>query len=131
MSNLFDFTDTSDLSADLQKRLAGGGRVNPNIVIYANIVKAGNAAGLSAISISMIEAVASRMSLPSISQQAIRNALTGAVKAGLIVKVTRQTYGVVTTFTEADEGDEGDAGMPVEAVADTDEAPVDVTDPLA
>jgi hypothetical protein len=127
MSNLFDFTDTSDLSADLQKRLAGGGRVNPNIATYADIVVASKGAGLSSVSISMIEAVAMRMELPEISQQAIRNALTGAVKAGLIVKVTRQTYGVVGTSVEDTNAvDEGDL-VPTQAPVDV----TDVNDPLA
>jgi hypothetical protein len=130
MSNLFDFTDTTDLSADLQKRLAGGGRVNPNIAIYANIVKAGKAAGLAAVSISMIEAVASRMELPAISQQAIRNALTGAVKAGLIVKMTRQTYGVVSSVVTEVETDETPVDVTDETIEAAPEA-VDLTDPLA
>jgi len=133
MSNLFDFTDTSDLSADLQKRLAGGGRVNPNIAIYADIVKASNAAGLASVSISMIEAVASRMSLPEISQQAIRNALSGAVKAGLIQKNTRQTYGVLGSTDAVVVSVEGN--VPTEAPVDVaDESTpdaVDPTDPLA
>jgi len=123
MSNLFDFTDTSDLSADLQKRLSHGGRVNPNIAIYADIVKAGNAAGMASLSISMIEAVAARMDLPSVSQQSIRNALTGAVKAGLIVKVTRQTYGVVGTPVQVETTE------PEVADEVADEVPVDETDP--
>lgn len=93
--NLFDFSDVSDLSEGLQKRLSGGGRVNPNIATYANIVKAAAEAGVGALSISMIECVAERMKLPTLSQQSIRNALVSAVKVGLIGKPTRQTYGVI------------------------------------
>jgi hypothetical protein len=130
MTALYDFTDTTDLSAELQKRLAGGGRVNPNIAIYGNIVVAGAGAGLATLSISMIEAVAARMELPSISQQSIRNALTGAVKAGLIVKVTRQTYGVVGTPVEA-ETTPAPVDVDVETAVEADAPPVDVTDPLA
>jgi len=124
MSNLFDFNDFEGVPEELQRRLSHGGRVNPNIAIYADIIKAGNAAGFAALSMAMIETVAVKMGLPSISQQAIRNALTGAVKAGLIVKVTRQTYGVVGTAVEADASDE----VETPPVAD---APVDETDPLA
>jgi len=123
MSGLYDFTDTSDLSVELQKRLAGGGKVNPNIAVYADIVKAGNAAGASALSISMIEAVAARMGLTAISQQAMRNALNGAIKAGLIQKVTRQTYGVKGIVDETPEVATEDSAP---------EAPVaDESDPLA
>lgn len=130
MSNLFDFSDTTDLSDSLQKRLSGGGRVNPNIVVYADIVKAGNAAGVGALSISMIEAVASRMKLDTLSQQSIRNALVGAVKAGLIAKVSRQTYGVVPATTSDVPPVED---LPVDGSSDAVDVtdPTDPTDPLA
>lgn len=95
MSALFDFNDLGDLPAGLAAKLSSGGAVNPNIAVYADIVKAGSAAGYPVMSGRMIEAVAFRMDLPVLSENAQRNALNGAVKAGLIKKVSRQTYGVV------------------------------------
>jgi len=135
MSKLFDFTDLSDLDKNLQGRLSGGGRVNPNIAAVAEIVKAGAGAGMPTLTISMIEAVWFRMGKDAISQQAMRNALNGAVKANLVAKASRQTYAVpgpvgqVADITAIDDAtDEGDAPVELTAVAVT--AAVGV-DPLA
>jgi len=60
-----------------------------------------------------------------ISQQALRNALNGAVKTGSIMKPSRQTYAVAGTAVETPTG-----ATVVEAVEDaTDETAV--VDPLA
>ena len=99
MSGLFDFNDLSDLPAPLQAKLASGGRVNPNITIYADIVKAASAADVAVMSGRMIDAVAVRMGLPTLSDNAMRAALNGAVTAGLIRKISRQTYGVIEATT--------------------------------
>ena len=97
MTNLFDFTDVSDLPEDLAKRMTSGGVVNPNVATYAAIVEAGAEAGVAALNISQIEAVATRMGIdPVASQQTIRNALNIAVKGNRLVKPSRQTYGVPT-----------------------------------
>lgn len=142
MSGLFDFNDLSDLPEALQAKLANGGRVNPNIAIYADIVKAGAGVGVPVMSGRMIEAVAVRMSLPVLSDNAMRTALNGAVTAGLIRKISRQTYGVLDATAdvpkEANDAPEG-AGLTAETegatvvpIAVPTEAPTEMpVDPLA
>jgi hypothetical protein len=135
MSGLFDFNDLSDLPEDLQAKLANGGRVNPNITIYADIVKAGSAAGVAVMSGRMIEAVAVRMGLIKLSDNALRTALNGAVTAKLIRKISRQTYGVI--LPEGEPVDARDAtpelkGDFAEATEAVDPAAVEMPiDPLA
>jgi len=123
MTNLFDFTDVSDLPVDLAKRMTSGGIVNPNVDIYAGIVEAGAKEGVAALNISQIEAVATRMGIEVASQQSIRNALNFAVKNNRLVKPSRQTYGVA--------GTEVVGPTPVTLAAVPAPAPVDETDPLA
>jgi len=127
MSVLFDFTNVADLSDSLKSRLAGGGKVNPNIAAVVGIVQAGKAAGQPLLTISMIEAVWFRMSKPAISQQAMRNALNGAVKTGAVIKPSRQTYAVAGTVVAAPE-----APVAVEDATDDTTGAVETTnDPLA
>ncbi len=130
MSNLFDFTDMTDLPEALVARLSGpSGAINPNIDIFASIVEAGAAAGVKSLSISQIEAVAWKMKLENIpAQQSIRNALNAAVKANRLVKPTRQTYGVYKGVAAAEATPEA---TPVTLVAVPAPAPIDETDPLA
>ncbi len=124
MSGLFDFNDLGDLPASLAAKLASGGAVNPNIAVYADIVKAGSAAGVKVMSGRMIEAVAFRMGLPTISDNAMRTALNGAVTLKLIKKVSRQTYGVIYP-----EGDPVDARDAPETDVEVANPPVDETQP--
>ena len=147
MSNLFDFTDTADLPTELQSKLAGGGRVNPNIAFVTEIIAAGKAAGQPTLSISMITAVWFRMGKGDISQQALRNALNGALKVGTIMKPTRQTYAVIGHVDQVvnapvpavveDATDNTVAPVAVEAEvivlgdANKAEAPTEPLDPLA
>lgn len=118
--NIFDFSDTSDLPADLQSRMAGPGGINPNIDIYAGIVEAASGAGLSVVTISTIEAIAFRMELPPKGQATIRLALNAAVVAGRLVKPSRQSYAV------AGKADTADLAPPLEVADATDDS-----DPLA
>lgn len=96
MSDLYDFSDVSDLSDSLKGRLtAGGSRTNPLVAVYLDIVvKARSDGGIEVINISQVEAIAERMKLPSKSQQSIRGALNVSVAAGALTKPSRQTYAV-------------------------------------
>jgi len=133
MTNLFDFTDVSDLPEDLAKRMTSGGSVNPNVETYSAIVEAGAVAGVAALNISQIEAVATRMGIdPVASQQSIRNALNLAVKGNRLIKPSRQTYGVKVVDT-ADTADTTAVEVPTVAEPVTLQAvpaPID-DDPLA
>lgn len=111
--NLYDFNDLTDLPEDLGKRLSTSAVANPNVATYSDIVAAAYKAGLKMLNISQIEAIAVRMGLSVKSQQTIRTALNSGVKAGLLVKPSRQTY----------------AAAEVAAIAvASEEAPVDVSD---
>jgi len=112
--NLYDFNDLSDLPTDLGNRLSTSAVANPNVAVYADIVAKAADAGLKVMSISQIEAVAHRMGLTGKSQQTIRTALNSGVKAGLLIKPSRQTYARAELIAE-----------------DSAEAPVDVTDEIA
>jgi len=130
--NLYDFNDLSDLPADLGKRLSTSAVANPNVATYSGIVEAAAVAGLKLLNISQVEAIAVRMGLTVKSQQTIRTALNSGVKAGLLVKPSRQTYAAAEAGTEVvSEAAPVDA-MEVEATID----PVATTadgqiDPLA
>ena len=115
-NNLYDFNDMSDLPTDLSSRLSKSAVANPNVAVYADLVRAASNAGLKIMSISQIEAVAHRMGIGGKAQQTIRTALNAGVKAGLLFKPSRQTYSIV---------DVGEPGL----VSDAD--PVDVLDEVA
>ncbi len=102
--NLYDFNDLSDLPTDLSKRLSTSAVANPNVGVYADIIAKASEAGLKIMSISQIEAVAHRMGLDSKAQQTIRTALNSGVKAGLLVKPSRQTYALAPTAEEVGNG---------------------------
>ena len=110
--NLYDFNDLSDLPEALSARLSTSAVANPNVAVYADIIAKASEAGLKVLSITQIEAVAVRMGLTVKSQQTIRTALNSGVKAGLLVKPTRQSYAI------AEKG----------VVGESTEQPVDVTD---
>ena len=90
--NLFDFSNTDDLPADLQKKLARSGGDNSNAEAYAEIVRKGAEAGVAEMDINQIIAVAHRMQMKVPSQQTVRDYLNRAVEIGMIVKPSRQMY---------------------------------------
>ncbi len=100
--NLYDFNDLTDLPTDLGKRLSTSAVANPNVGVYADIIRAASEAGLKIMNISQIEAVAHRMGLTAKTQQTIRTALNSGVKAGLLFKPSRQTYAILEQGTQVE-----------------------------
>lgn len=111
--NLYDFNDLDDLPDDLAKRLSTSAVANPNVGVYAGIVKAACEAGLKIMSIGQIEAVAHRMGITVKTQQTIRTALNSGVKAGLLFKPSRQTYAHLEVGTQAENPLNGKAPVDV------------------
>lgn len=88
----FDFTDLSDLPEDLQKKLHTD--TNDRAVEYAEVVRKGAEAGIEELDINQIIAAATRMGMEPPTQQTVRGYLNKAVDLGLVVKPSRQTYGI-------------------------------------
>jgi hypothetical protein len=135
MSNLFNFADLSDLPQNLREKLETS--TLDNAKKYADVVKAGAAAGFKSLSIRQIEAVATRAAkagelgfvagseIPTTTT--VRNYLNEAVKLKLIGKPTRNSYSADTSVVvEGDDDDEVDA-----PVAATTVDPAVADDPLA
>ena len=129
MSNLFDFANLSDLPQKLREQLETS--TLDNAKRYADIVKAGAAAGYKSLSIRQIEAVANRAAargelgfvagaeIPTTTT--VRNYLNEAVKLKLIGKPTRATYSADTSVVvegDDDEGADEAAAAPVAAAVD-------------
>ena len=122
--NLYDFNDLSDLPEALSARLSTSAVANPNVGVYADIIAKASEAGLKVLSITQIEAIAVRMGLTVKSQQTIRTALNSGVKAGLLVKPSRQSYAIVESPVDVT-----DETVPAAPVAP--EAPVAPAAPVA
>ncbi len=90
--NPFDFDDLSDLPEELQKKLHTD--TNDRAKEWAAVVRKGAEAGFDELEINQIIAAATRMGMEVPTQQTVRGYLNKAVQLGLIVKPSRQTYGI-------------------------------------
>jgi hypothetical protein len=97
--NPFDFSDLSDLPAELAQKLTA--ETNGNVDAFVAVVAAGAEAGLKVLEINQITAAAIRMGIEVPTQQTVRNYLNAAVEQGKIVKPTRQTYALPGAVAEA------------------------------
>ncbi|SEN68815.1 hypothetical protein SAMN05216227_102069 [Pseudorhodobacter antarcticus] len=133
--NIFDFTDVSDLPAELQKNLgAGGGDRSAAARNWADVVVAGKEAGYAELNINQIMAAAKRMDMEIKSVQTVRAYLNRAVELGYITKPSKQAYAVGKKTVRAESTGLEDAVVTAEVDQAT-EAQVPVSaepfDPLA
>jgi hypothetical protein len=118
----FDFTDVSDLPEDLRKRAAAA----PVADLVADLAAIVDAAPC-VLSLAQIIAVATRMGVTLPADPTVSKHVKTAIELGLIVRVTRQSYGKVGRDTAMVEEVAPVAdGTPVVTVADKS----DDTDPL-
>lgn len=125
----FDFADLSDLPAELAAKL--NTETTDNARVYADVVRQGAAKGFAELEINQIIAAATRLGLEPPTQQTVRGYLNKAVELKLIVKPSRQTYGIEQTATteEAPAAEPAKGKGKAEAVAGAD--PTVASDPLA
>ena len=97
--NPFDFSNLSDLPADLQAKLAT--ETTNNAAVYAEVIRKGAEAGFAELEINQIIAAAIRMGIEVPTQQTVRGYLNKAVELKLVSKPSRQTYGVGTVAVSA------------------------------
>lgn len=109
-TNFFDFADLSDLPAEYAEKLTRD--TDGAVTAWADVVKAGAAAGFDSLSINQIVAAGHRMGIECPTINTIRNYLNRAVELKLVSKPTRMTYGVI--------GAEGAAAAPAPEVDDND-----------
>lgn len=88
--NPFDFSDLSDLPAELAAKLTA--ETNGNVDAFVGVVSKAAEFGLETVEINQIMAAAIRLGIEVPTQQTVRNYLNAAVEQGKLVKPTRQTY---------------------------------------
>lgn len=88
--DLFNFSDTSDLPAELAAKL--NTETTDKAAAWANILHLAAENGIAELDITQIMAVATRLEMEVPKQQTVRNYLNKAEDLGLITKPTRQSY---------------------------------------
>lgn len=86
--NVYDFTDVSDLSEEMQEALSTSSAEPQGVAQVVDIVVNAPAA----LTLKQIIAVSIRLGLELPAEVTVRNYVNRAVKDGRIVKVTRQSY---------------------------------------
>lgn len=106
--NPFDFSDLSDLPAELAAKLTV--ETNGNVDAFVGVVTEAAKYGIKTLGINEITAAAIRMGIEVPTQQTVRNYLNTAVSQGKLMKPTRQSYALpgAVEQTEADTDDDGD-----------------------
>ena len=130
-ANPFDFTDLSDLPAELAAKLATESK-STSAREWAAVVEKAAEFGIKTLDINQIMAGATRMGMTVPTDQTVRGYLNKAVELGLIAKPTRQTYGLPLGKARTKAEDIGLDGAEV-VTGDIPEVPGDAvdTDPLA
>lgn len=130
--NPFDFSNLSDLPAELAAKLAT--ETTNNAAVYAEVIRKGAEAGFAELEINQIIAAAIRMGIEVPTQQTVRGYLNKAVELKLVSKPSRQTYGVGSVQSTPVAAEEAPVEAPkgkAKAEAVVDAAPTVSSDPLA
>lgn len=123
--NAFNFADLSDVSTELQSKLAvrRTSGVAEKIAEVVAVFKAALAAGVKSMTLSQLEVACapSRMNVELPSSATVRKYITGAIADGTLVKASRQSYGLTG---------EVEAWVPTPAELQEDDAPETGGDPV-
>lgn len=120
--NAFDFTDLSDVSEELQAKMAPRraegtqGKIDEVVSVFTQAA----VAGLMIMSISQLEVVCAptrlNVELPSVAT--VRKYLNAAVADGVLIKASRQTYALASSGVEAWVPGEGETDVEDEAAVE-------------
>ena len=116
MKDVFDFSDISDLPAEIAEGMETA--VSNKAQEWAQVLIAAQEAGYDRLTLKQVAAVAYRMGYTVPKRSTVRNYLNAAVAQGLIGKPTRSTYSADTSVVaegDDDEADESTADAPVAA----------------
>lgn len=116
--NLYDFTDVSDLSEDLQTALTKE-RSGRDPVLMDAVIKVAVGAPM-ALTLKQVVAVLTRMGVEVPAETTVRAYLNAAQKAGQIGKPSRQSYWTVESDAGEDAAEEAAEAPEADPVADAD-----------